>query len=329
MSTNRPSRALLAPIAIVLASLIASLVRWYLQGSFNIYTALHKRFYVRDPDLGWRVSVQHPIWLGLEICAVLLGLAIALAIGVVIIRRREVRIDGRATLLRGASWLVALATLVVPTAAFISGPGALHGRDTLPPTNAVQFEDGIEGALDAPSGAYTVVEHPGTSVTAHLSAGGEAFDARFGGIAGTWTGDPHELNAAMHADISVATASVDTGIGERSKHAREGYLHAEKYPRINVTIDRAAAVRANGANVIAFRAPGTVSLLGKTHIVDVTGTVTKLDAAALARQGLTGDVLLVQADLALSIKTTALAPDAGDFDGDRLPIHVSLVLRRN
>ena len=50
--------------------------------------------------------------------------------------------------------------------------------------------------------------------------------------------------------------------------------------------------------------------------------------AALARLGLTGDVLLVQADLALAIHETALAPDAGDFDGDRLPIHVALVLRR-
>ncbi|HEY4059998.1 MAG TPA: YceI family protein, partial [Kofleriaceae bacterium] len=326
MSIGRPSRALLAPIVIVLAALIASLVRWYLQGSFNIYTALHKRFYVPDPDLGWRISVQHSIWLGLEICAVLVGLAVALAIGAAIIRRREARTESTAIVLRGASWLVAIATLIVPTAAFISGPGALHGRDTLPPTSAVQFEDGIEGSLDAPSGTYTVVVHPGTSVTAHLSAGGEAFDARFGDIEGMLVGDPRDLSKTLHAAVSVAAASVDTGIGERSKHAREGYLKADQFPRISVGIERVTAVRANGANSIAFRAPGTIGLLGKEHLVDVTGTVTKLDAAALQRQNLTGDVLLVQADLALSIKTTALASDAGDFDGDRLPIHVSLVL---
>ncbi|CAN5906093.1 hypothetical protein BH11MYX2_BH11MYX2_35270 [soil metagenome] len=327
MGTGRPSRGLLAPIAIVLASLIASLVRWYIQGSFNIYTALSKRFYVPDPDLGWRISTQHPIWLGLEVCAVLIAIAVALAIGAVIITRREAR-TGRATVLRAASWVLAIASLAVPTAAFVSGPGALHGRDTLPPTSAVQFEDGIDGSLNAPSGAYTVVPHQGTSVTAHLSAGGETFDARFGDITGSWTGDPHALSTAMHAEISVAAASVDTGIGERSKHAREGYLHADTFPRISVAIDKAAAVRSSGPHAVAFRAPATVSLLGKTHIVDVTGNVTKLDAAALARQGLTGDVLLVQADLTLSIKTTALAPDAGDVDGDRLPLHVSLVLRR-
>lgn len=69
--------------------------------------------------------------------------------------------------------------------------------------------------------------------------------------------------------------------------------------------------------------------MGRSHRVDVTGTLAKPDAAALARLGLAGDVLLVQADLALAIHETALAPDAGDFDGDRLPVHVSLVLRRS
>jgi hypothetical protein len=53
----------------------------------------------------------------------------------------------------------------------------------------------------------------------------------------------------------------------------------------------------------------------------------KPDAAGLARLGLTGDVLVVQADFAVVIKDTALASDAGDFDGDRIPIHVSLVMR--
>jgi len=40
-----------------------------------------------------------------------------------------------------------------------------------------------------------------------------------------------------------------------------------------------------------------------------------------------GDVLLVQADFSIVVKETALAKDAGDFDGDRIPIHVSLVMR--
>jgi polyisoprenoid-binding protein YceI len=308
------------PAAVAAVALVASVIRWFVQGSGNLYTALAKRFYVPDPDLGWRVSTQHPIWLGLEVCAVLLAIVVALVVGGFLIRRRGLRI---------AMWALAVATLAVPVAAFASGPGPLHGRDTLPPSAAVLVEDGIEGALDAPAGRYTVVPHAGTSITAKLSAGGEVFDARFDhDITGSWQGDPHQLGAAMHADISVAAAAVDTGVGERTKHAREGYLRAEQFPKITVAIDRAVAVRATRPGEVVFRAPASVHLLGKTHAVEVTGSLVKPDAAALARLGLAGDVLLVQADLALAIHETALAPDAGDFDGDRIPIHVSLVLRR-
>ena len=76
--------------------------------------------------------------------------------------------------------------------------------------------------------------------------------------------------------------------------------------------------------------------MGKTHAVEITGTLVTPEprhsrgstAASLPRAGSAGDVLLVQADFALAIHETALAPAAGDFDGDRLPIHASLVLRR-
>lgn len=307
-----------APAVVAALALAASLTRWALQGSHNVYTAFHRRFYVPDPDVAWRVSSQHPIWIGLEACAVLAAIVVALVLGGRFLRRR-----------RWILWLVAVPPLALPIAAFASGPGPLHGRDTLPPADAVRVEGGIAGALHAPAGRYEVVAHAGTSLTAHLSAGGEAFDARFErDITGAWEGNPADLRAPSHADISVAAAAVDTGVGERTKHARESYLEAARFPRISVRLDAPAAVRAISPAQLAFRAPATIELIGKTHRVDVTGTLTAPDAAALARLGLTGDVLLVQADFALAIHETALAPDAGDFDGDRLPVHVSLVLRR-
>ncbi len=316
-----------APTLVVAAALLASLIRWYAQGSGNVYTAVAKRFYVPDPDLGWRVSRQHPIWLGLEVCAAILVVMIALAVLAVVIRRRAATHPVQARLLRVVSWALASVSVCVPAGAFASGPGPLHARDTLPASAAALIEDGIEGAIDAPEGSYAVVSHAGTAVTAHLSAGGESFDARFGDVTGTWRGTPRDLRLPMHAAISVAAASVDTGVGARSKHARDGYLQADRFPRIEVALDRVAAVRANGSNQLAFRAPGTLSMLGRTHAIEITGTLAKLDGAALARLGLSGDALLVQADLALSIRDTALAPKARDFDGDRIPIHVSLVLR--
>ena len=77
---------------------------------------------------------------------------------------------------------------------------------------------------------------------------------------------------------------------------------------------------------IAFRAAGTVLMMGKEHKVEVTGTLRALDAAGAQRLGVTAPALVAQADLSIPIRDTALAADAGDFDGDRIPIHVSLVL---
>ena len=307
------------PVVLVVAALLASLARWALQGSHNIYTALAKRFYVPDPDLGWRISNQHPLWLGLEICAVLLATAIGLALVLVFVRRKIVAIGAH---------VVGVLTLAVPILAFASGAGPIGGKDTLPPSAAVKLEGGIEGALGAPAGDYAVVSHAGTAVTAHLSAGGEAFDARFGDVTGTWHGDPHDLAKPVHAEISVATASVDTGVGERSKHAREKYLVADQFPRITVEILKVLAVRQTSANEIAFRAAGTAHLMNKAHAIEITGVMQQPDAAALQRLGVSGDVLLVQADFSLVIAETALSADAHDFDGDRFPVHVSLVIRR-
>ncbi len=322
-------RSPFAPVILPIAALIAALVRWLMQGSGNVYTALDKRFYIPDPDLGWRVSPQHPIWLGLEICAVIAAIAIALVAGGWIIRRRESRTGRRATILRAASWVVAGIPLAVPIAAFATGSGPPGAVDTLPASTIKGIEAGIVGMIEAPAGRYEVVEHTGTSITAHLSAGHETFDARFaGGIRGAWQGDPHDLTQPTVSEISVEAASVDTGIDERSNHARESYLLAAKHPRITVALDKVVGARQAGANTVEFRALGTLGLIGKTHAIEVTGTLKKADAASLARLGLSGEILLVKADFAIVIKQTALASDAGDFDGDRIPIQVSLVLRR-
>jgi hypothetical protein len=94
-----------------------------------------------------------------------------------------------------------------------------------------------------------------------------------------------------------------------------------------VTLGQLKAASQAGANTVAFRTQGSLGLIGKTHAIEITGTLKKPDAAALARLGLSGEILLVQADFSIAIKETALAGDASTFDGDRIPIHVSLVMR--
>jgi len=318
----------LAPIVLPIAALVAALARWQVQGSGNMYTAIAKRFYIPDPDLGWRISERHPIWLGLEVCAIIAAIAAGLGVASWVIRRREAKLGHRATALRAASWVVAAVPLLVPVVAFASGTGPANGLDSLPASTIRGIEAGITGILDAPEGRYEVVEHTGTAITAHLSAGGETFDARFGGgIRGSWQGDPHDLTKPLTAEVSALAASIDTDIDLRSKHAREEYLFTDKYPRISVTLDRLIAASQAGANTVAFRAHGTLGLIGKTHSIEITGTLKKPDAAALTRLGLSGEILLVQADFAVVIKETALASDAKTFDGDRIPIQVSLVMR--
>ena len=313
-----------------LAALIASLVRWWMQGSSNVYTALDKRFYVPDPDLpiGWRISTEQPIWLGLEVCGIIAGLALGLAVGGWIIRRRERKTGRPAKLLRAAAWVAALIPFVVPIAAFTSGSRPVGGRDQLEAATAGPTTEGTTGSIAAQAGRYEVVAHEGTSITAQLKAGGEAFDARFArDITGTWQGDPRDLAKPMTAEVSVAAAAVDTGIGDRTKHAREGYLLADKHPRITFKLDKILATRQDGPDKIAFRAAGTLGFIGKTHAIEIAGTLREPDAAALGRLGVTGEVLLAQGTFSIVIKETALAADAGDFDGDRIPILVSLVLR--
>jgi polyisoprenoid-binding protein YceI len=321
-------RSPFAPVVVPIAALFAALVRWQMQGSRNLHTALDKRFYVPDPDLGWRVSTAHPIWLGLEVCALIAAIVAGIVVVGWIVRRREAKRGQRATVLRAVSWIVAGVPLAVPYFAFSSSPRPENGIDTLPAATLRGIEAGITGTLDAPAGRYEIIEHAGTAITASLHAGGDGFDARFGGgIRGTWQGDPHDLTKPVTSEVSVETASVDTGIDERSSHARDAYLLADKHPRISVAIDRVLAAKQAGADTVGFRAHGTLALIGKTHSIEITGTLKKPDAAALARLGVSGEILLVQADFAVVIKETALASDASTFDGERIPIHVSLVMR--
>lgn len=317
-----PFLAVVPPVA----ALLAGVARWGLQGSHNLYTQTARRYYVRDPDLGWRAVTDGPPWLGLEILGAIFGIACALLLGAWIVRRLERTRPRRGW--RIALWIAGAPTLLIPAWAFAGGFGPGGARDRLPVAAAAEAFDGISGTLDAPAGTWAVITHPGSAITAQVSAGGEAFDARFAGdLTGTWTGDPHDLAAPMTAAVSVATASVDTGVAMRSKSVREDYLDAATYPAITFTLTALQAARPDG-DAIALRANGELGLAGKRHPVTVTGKLTLLDDAA--RRRLTLDpatpAMLLEADLQLAISETVLAPDAGDFDGDTIPVHASLIL---
>lgn len=312
-------------VAIALAG-----VRWLIQGSGNVYTSLDKRFYVPDPDLGWRVSGEHPIWLGLEVIGIMLAIAGAIVVASFVIRRVERKRGTSWRWPRIVAWAVAPLPLVVPIAAFATGGAPDRAVDILPAgQTAAAPTEGFDGGLDLPAGTYHATT--GSAITARISAGEETFDARFtGDITGTWEGTPGTLDRTSTASFSVAASSVDTGITLRSQHAREEYLHADKFPRIGFALDTIVAARRDAPDAIAFRARGHLDLLGAPVPVEVTGMARALDAAGATRLGLPAGArgLVVRADTAISIKATPLVADADSFDADRVPIHVDLILAR-
>jgi polyisoprenoid-binding protein YceI len=314
----------LAPPA---AALGLAATRWWQQGATDLYTAVHKRFYVPDPDFGWRVSGARPFWIGLELLGILAAVVAGFAVCAWWVRARERRRGVPMRRLRGLGWAAACVPLAVPAWALASGGRPGGGRDQLP-TGAVAVPgDGIEGGLDAPAGAWRVVPREGSAVTARLAAGGETFDARFaGGLRGRLTFDPHDLSRPATASVAVDAGSVDTGIALRTRHARDDYLQVGEYPRIGLDLVRLAAARSDGPDRIAFRGAAVVHLIGRDQPVAIAGTVRLIDAAGARRLGVDRPALLVSADLTLHVRDTALAPDAGDFDRDPIPVHASLLL---
>lgn len=314
------------------AALSAAVARWLVQGSGNVYTATTKRFYVPDPDLGWRVAPGGPFWIGLELVAILGAVAAGIVIAALIVRRWERR-RGDVTWVRAGLWGVAALTLAAPAWAFASGLGPSRGREALPEgASAAAPTSGLEGNLDLPAGRYEVIAHAGTAITARVEAGEERFEARFGrGITGAWTADPRDLTASGAAEITVDVAAIDTGIALRTEHARDEYLHAARFPRITLRLGKLVATRQDGPGQVAFRGTGTLAFMGEDIAVEITGNVRATDEAARARLGLPAGVavVLVDADLTITVSGTALRADRDSFDSDRIPIHVSLVLSRS
>ena len=305
------------------------IARWLAQGQRNLYTMMRTRYYAPDPDLGWRVVDDGPPRLGLEVLAAIAGIMVGLVLAAWIIDRWA-RLRPWRRGLRGALWVASALPLAVPMWAFARGWLPAGAQMTAPAGVAEAPAGVVDAALPGlPAGTWVVAEHAGTSVTATIDAGGEDFEARFPRVHGSWRGAPADLTQPMAAELWVAAADVDTGIDMRSKHAREDYLHADKFPRITFALTRVTGATAAAGGAVAFRAEGEVGLIGRTHPVAVTGTLRAPDAAARTRLGFAGDapLVLVEAAFDLRIADTELAADRGDFGKDTIGVRVNLVLR--
>lgn len=314
------------PAALALA---ASLARWLLQSSDNLYTAPTKRFYLPDPDLGWRIAAESPVWLGLDAIAALGVFTVSLAVVAWFVRQREQAPDRPWRQARVALWGLSAVTLALPVWAFTSGTRPEGAREELPAGVIGPAPGGFEGALAGlPAGTYQVVAGH-SSITARVKAGGEEFDATFAGnLAGAVQIDPADLEAPVSARVRVDAASVDTGVTMRSEHAAsEDYLDTANHPEIALEIARLTSTRQGASpSEIVFWADGALTFMGKRIEVPVQGTVRALDEAGRQRIGSTKPAMVVTAELTLMLAETPLSPK--DFNRDRIPIRAVLVMEQ-
>ena len=320
-------RPLVAAFIAPAVALLAGLGRWATQGSGNLYTSTDKRFYLPDPDLGWRLAPKTYLWLGLDALAVIVGLAAALGGGALVIARLERRSSSAMPRARTALLVASALPLVIPIAGFAAGSPPEGAAESLPDTSLVAA-GGIEASLpSAPAGVYQVIEHPGSVIAAEIKAGGETFEARFaGGIRGQWRGDPTDLGQPMRAEIAVAVASVKTGIELRDTHAAEK-LEAAKHPELLFSLTEITGARRIEDRKVGFAGKGSVTIIGETLEVPVSGTVTELDEAGKRRLDLDdAAALVVSANLEIDLDATPVDTSGGTFDKRIVPVRVSLVL---
>lgn len=314
------------PLFAAVPGLAATLAaaRWWWQGTGNVWTKLDFQVYVQDADLGWRRTDASFAWLGLDVVFLLGALTLATALAFRLLGKWERPWTPRAVF---ATKAVALAAMAVPLYAFASGsppPGAAESRPLL--TVAVS-SGGIRASVDGlPAGRYAVVPSRQSAIVAKLVAGGEVFDARFaGGLEGYWEATPADLTRPMAARVSVRAASIDTGIELRNEHALEE-LRPKEYPAIEFHLDSVKSTE-RARDGVAFAASGSAVLGGRTHVVDITGTLQPVGDALAAKLELSEGVhVLLQATFSLNLKETIVGND-GTFDVDDVPISATLVLK--
>ncbi|MCP4449591.1 MAG: hypothetical protein GY811_30300 [Myxococcales bacterium] len=309
-----------------IAAAIVLLGRWMWQGTGNLWSKLDLKVYLADADLGWRRTEQSFTWVGLDLVAALLIASVGIYLAIRYLGSRE------KTVLRwlGTTAKVAsVGTLVLPLYAFASGSPPQGARESRPVMEMVAPKSGILASLPSlPDGRYLVISHPQSAVTAKLLAGGEEFDARFSaGLGGYWDATPHDLSKPMHVQVQVDVSSVETGIELRNQHTLDA-LKPSEHPTISFKLKKLVSTEASPGG-IAFSATGEVGLVGRTHLVDVVGTLRAVDTSLATKLGLSaGTHILLQSSFSLNLKETSIGND-GTFDVDVVPISVTLVLKHS
>jgi hypothetical protein len=108
-------------------------------------------------------------------------------------------------------------------------------------------------------------------VTAMVKRGGD-FEGVTSKIDGYLMHDGEQLSAGSELYFEVDLRTLDTGIGLRNRHMREGYLHTDKYPFAKYSGNMTKSWKsAKGTEVMVS---GSIDIHGKKKSLDVCGVIT-------------------------------------------------------
>jgi polyisoprenoid-binding protein YceI len=121
------------------------------------------------------------------------------------------------------------------------------------------------------------------------------------GVKGTLTFDPQDLKS-IKANISVEVNTFKSGNETRDEHIKAAnWLNAAKHPRIDFTLDNVTEIKVNGAKATGL-ANGKFTMHGVTKSIAVPFTLEYLDASAKTAKRAKGDLVMITADINVSLK---------------------------
>ena len=139
--------------------------------------------------------------------------------------------------------------------------------------------------------------------------------------------DVKNVVATLKGEISIATASINTGISMRDKDLRAPkWLDAEQFPKISFTIKKVTGVKKLAANKLELNLLGIFYLHGIKNEIPISATLTYLDESPVTETREPGDLLGVTAKFQIMLSKFGVKNMVlGSRVADKIDIGVNIV----
>ncbi len=130
----------------------------------------------------------------------------------------------------------------------------------------------------------------------------EDFTGLTNDISGKVSFDVKDVKSTLKGKISIATATINTGIKKRDQHlVSSEWLDAEKYPEISFKIVKVDSIQKIADNKLKLKIEGNFTCHGVTKLIPIHATIIYLDENQETLKREPGDLLGVQAEFKVKI----------------------------